>query len=73
METECEYIHSKGKLSALSDGVSGKVVQRIARELFDLKARGDIFLITLYKLNNAPNVCFVVQCSGEEHYKNICR
>ena len=31
------------KLSPLSNGVSGKVVQRIGRELFDLKARGDIF------------------------------
>ena len=36
------------KLSPLSNDVSGKVVQRIGRELFDLKARGDIFLITLY-------------------------
>ena len=32
------------KLFPLSNGVSGKVVQRIGRELFDLKARGDIFL-----------------------------
>ena len=31
------------KLSALSNSVPGKVVQRISRELFDLKARGDIF------------------------------
>ena len=31
------------KLFPLSNGVSGKVVQRIGRELFDLKARGDIF------------------------------
>ena len=37
------------KLSSLSNGVFGKVVQRTDRELFDLKARGDIFLkITLY-------------------------
>ena len=42
--TECEYIHSKGNLSALSNAVSGQVVRRIGRELFDLKARGDIFL-----------------------------
>ena len=39
------------KLSPLSNGVPGKAVQRISRELFDLKARGDIFfLITLYLL-----------------------
>ena len=31
------------KLFALSNAVSCKVVQRIGRELFDLKARGDIF------------------------------
>ena len=31
------------KLSALSNAVSGKVVRLIGRELFDLKARGDIF------------------------------
>ena len=31
------------KLSALSNAVSSKVVRRIGRELFDLKARGDIF------------------------------
>ena len=44
------------KLFPLSNGVSGKVVQRIGRELFDLKARGDIFfespcinLIWVYK------------------------
>ena len=36
------------KLSPLSNGVYGKVVQRIGRELFDLNARGDIFLITQY-------------------------
>ena len=37
-------------MSALSNAVSGKVVRLISRELFDLKARGDIFfLITLYK------------------------
>ena len=35
-------------MSTLSNAVSGKVVRRIGRELFDLKARGDIFLITLY-------------------------
>ena len=33
------------KLSPLSNGVSCKVVQRIGRELFDLKARGDIFFL----------------------------
>ena len=44
MEIECECIHSKGNLFPLSNGVSGKIVQRIGRELFDLKARGDIFL-----------------------------
>ena len=38
------WIHSfERKLSALSNAVSGKVVRRIGRELFDLKARGDIF------------------------------
>ena len=36
-------IHSfEKKLFALSNDVSGKVVRRIGRELFDLKARGDI-------------------------------
>ena len=34
----------KEKLSALSNAVSCKVVQRIGRELFDLNARGDIFM-----------------------------
>ena len=33
------------KLSPLSNGVSDKVVQRIGRELFDLKARDDIFFL----------------------------
>ena len=38
------WIHSfERKLCALSNAVSGKVVRRIGRELFDLKARGDIF------------------------------
>ena len=38
------WMHSfERKLSPLSNGVSCKGVQRIGRELFDLKARGDIF------------------------------
>ena len=38
------WTHSfERKLFALSNAVSCKVVQRIGRELFDLKARGDIF------------------------------
>ena len=48
-------MHSfEGKLSALSNGLSCKVVQRIDRELFDLKARGDIFFnhpVGLYNEN----------------------
>ena len=39
------WIHSfERKLPALSNAVSGKVVRRIGCEVFDLKARGDIFL-----------------------------
>ena len=39
------WIHSfERKLSALSNAVYCKVVQRMSRELFGLKARGDIFL-----------------------------
>ena len=56
------------KLSPLSNGVSGKVVQRIGRELFDLKAGGDIFFespciticwfvcIAYYSINKVPHV-----------------
>ena len=51
------WIHSsERKLSALSNAVSGKVVRRIGRELLDLKARGDIFLITLYITDRADEI-----------------
>ena len=55
------WIHSfERKLSALSNGVSGKVVQRISFKLFDLKARGDIFLITLYKEEGPKTIASVI-------------
>ena len=45
------------KLSGLSNAVSGKVVRLIGRELFDLKARGDIFFESpCMKVNNAFEV-----------------
>ena len=46
--TECEYIHSNGNCPLFSNAVPGKVVRRISRKLFGLKARGHIFWITLY-------------------------
>ena len=48
------------KLSALSNAASCKVVQQIGRELFDLKARGDIFLITLYKVGITMQVITIL-------------
>ena len=53
------------KLSPLSNGVSGKVVQRIGRELFDLKARGDIFLITLPGVNCAISGYIINKIIGQ--------
>ena len=67
------WIHPfERKLSSLSNGVFGKVVQCTDRELFDLKARGD-FLITLYYLTNKLTQTFVLFMHTRPLYIQLCR